>query len=30
MPSRIDDERSGVWSTPFFTTKMFSPEPSDT
>ena len=28
MPSRIEPRDRGVWSTPFFTMKMFSPEPS--
>ena len=30
IPSRIELARSGVWSTPRFTMKMFSPEPSET
>ena len=28
IPGRIEAERSGVYMTPFFTVKMFSPEPS--
>ena len=30
MPSRIEDVWPGVWMTPPETTKMFSPEPSQT